>query len=235
MIQRFFLSAFFFLFLFSGLLKAQDQLFLRNGDGILDCYIINVTDSIIQFRTLDPTDQHEYEIPYADTYGFLLEDAGRLLNTDAAQAHYRIVFSHPRKRRQPHFSVNNGLIFRLKNDTTLLPRRGRITGITTDSVQLEIKKKRVPERVSFALRDIEMFGYTTNWTELATLIAIPSSSLKEGSLQFYRQLLLSKGWKWEVVPAPEQEIPFHRLKRKFKPGQLLKLPKSVRKKNLRDK
>jgi hypothetical protein len=79
-----------------------------------------------------------------------------------------------------------------------------------------------------------MFGYTTNWTELATLIAIPTSSLNEGALQFYRQLSISKGWILEIKKAPEQEVPYSKMKRKFRRGQLLKLPKSVSKKNRRD-
>lgn len=212
---------------------AQDQIFLRNEDGFLDCYILQVNDSIIVFRTLDPNDKHEYEIPYADTYGFLLEDADRL-NSTANYSMYRLQFHHPKKKRRPVFTVSKGLILKLKNDTSFLPLRGRITGITSDSIQLELKRKQHLERLSFAIRDIEMFGYTTNWTELATLIAIPTSSLNEGALQFYRQLSISKGWVWEIKKEPEPEVPYSKMKRKFRPGQLLKLPKSVSKKNRRD-
>jgi hypothetical protein len=147
---------------------------------------------------------------------------------------YRLQFHHPKKKRRPVFTVNKGLIFKLKNDTSFLPLRGRITGITSDSIQLELKRKQHLERLSFAIRDIEMFGYTTNWTELATLIAIPTSSLNEGALQFYRQLSISKGWVWEIKKEPEPEVPYSKMKRKFRPGQLLKLPKSVSKKNRRD-
>ena len=212
---------------------AQDQIFLRNEDGFLDCYILQVNDSIIVFRTLDPNDKQEYEIPYADTYGFLLEDAGRL-NSTTSYSMYQLQFHHAKKKRHPVFSINKGLIFKLKNDTSFLPHRGRITGITSDSIQLEMKRKHHLERLSYAIRDIEMFGYTTNWTELATLIAIPTSSLNEGALQFYRQLSISKGWVWETIKAPEQEVPYSKMKRKFRRGQLLKLPKSVSKKNRRD-
>ncbi|HPH81278.1 MAG TPA: hypothetical protein PL185_01835 [Flavobacteriales bacterium] len=235
MIQQFCFFLLLFISLTENRLVAQDQLFLRNDDGVLDCYIISVTDSIILFRTLDPSDKHEYEIPYADTYGFLLEDAGRFQTLNDNTNRFRLSFYHEKKRRRPYFQVDKGMIFRLRNDTTLLPRRGKITAITKDSIQLEMKRKRVVERINFAIQDIEMFGYTTKWTQIATLVMIPSSSLKEGSLQFYRQLSLDKGWKWEVKAAPEQEIPYSKMKKKFRPGQLLKLPKSVRKKNLRDK
>ncbi len=235
MIQRICILLFPLIFFFKNSSQAQDQLFLRNGDGILDCYILSVSDSIILFRTLDPTDKHEYEIPYADTYGYLLEDAGRLQSAQDNASNFQLIFSHEKSKRHPKFSINRGLLFRLKNDTTLLPRRGRITSISADSIQLEMKRKHVLERVSFALNDIEMFGYTTKWTELATLIVIPASSVKEGSLQFYRKLLISKGWKWEVKSIAEHETRSLRGKRKFKPGQLLKLPKSVKKKSLRDK
>ena len=233
MIQGLRLFLFAFICFIQSDMFAQDQIFLRNEDGFLDCYIIHVNDSIIVFRTLDPNDKHEYEIPYSDTYGFLLEDAGRL-NSTAVQSMNKLWFYHPKKKRHPHFSVNNGLIFKLKNDTTFLPHRGRITLITADSIQLEMKRKHQLERISYAIRDFEMFGYTTPWTEFATLIAIPTSSLNEGALQFYRQLSIAKGWTWEVKQAPEQEIPYTKMKRKFRPGQLLKLPKSVRKKNRRD-
>jgi hypothetical protein len=228
--RLFLLVVFFFI---QSNVSAQDQIFLRNEDGFLDCYILQVNDSIIVFRTLDPNDKHEYEIPYADTYGFLLEDADRL-NSTASYSMYRLQFHHPKKKRRPVFLVNKGLIFKLKNDTSFLPHRGRITGITSDSIQLEMKRKQHLERLSFAIRDIEMFGYTTNWTELATLIAIPTSSLNEGALQFYRQLSISNGWVWEIKKEPEPEVPYSRMKRKFRPGQLLKLPKSVNKKNRRD-
>jgi hypothetical protein len=233
MIQGFRLFLLVVIFFIRSNVFAQDQIFLRNEDGFLDCYILHVNDSIIVFRTLDPTDKHEYEIPYADTYGFLLEDADRL-NATSNYSMYQLQFHHAKKKRRPVFSVNKGLIFKLKNDTSFLPRRGRITGITTDSIQLEMKRKHHLERSSFAIHDIEMFGYTTNWTELATLIAIPTSSLNEGALQFYRQLSISKGWILEINKAPEQEVPYSRMKRKFRRGQLLKLPKSVSKKNRRD-
>lgn len=228
--RLFLLVVFFFI---QSNVSAQDQIFLRNEDGFLDCYILQVNDSIIVFRTLDPNDKHEYEIPYADTYGFLLEDADRL-NSTASYSMNRLQFHHPKKKRRPVFLVNKGLIFKLKNDTSFLPLRGRITGITSDSIQLELKRKQHLERLSFAIRDIEMFGYTTNWTELATLIAIPTSSLNEGALQFYRQLSISNGWVWEIKKEPEPEVPYSKMKRKFRPGQLLKLPKSVSKKNRRD-
>ena len=233
MIQAFRLFLLVVIFFIRSNVFAQDQIFLRNEDGFLDCYILQVNDSIIVFRTLDPNDKQEYEIPYADTYGFLLEDADRL-NSTANYSLYRLQFHHPKKKRRPVFLVNKGLIFKLKNDTSFLPHRGRITGITSDSIQLEMKRKQHLERLSFAIRDIEMFGYTTNWTELATLIAIPTSSLNEGALQFYRQLSISNGWVWEIKKEPEPEVPYSRMKRKFRPGQLLKLPKSVNKKNRRD-
>jgi hypothetical protein len=233
MIQGFRLFLLVFIFIIRSNIFAQDQIFLRNEDGFLDCYILQINDSIIVFRTLDPNDKHEYEIPYADTYGFLLEDADRL-NSTSSYSMYRLQFHHPKKKRRPVFYVNKGLIFKMKNDTSFLPLRGRITGITSDSIQLEMKRKQHLERSSFAIRDIEMFGYTTNWTELATLIAIPTSSLNEGALQFYRQLSISKGWVWEIKKEPEPEVPYSRMKRKFRPGQLLKLPKSVSKKNRRD-
>ena len=233
MIQGFRLFLLLLIFCISGNVFAQDQIFLRNEDGFLDCYILHVNDSIIVFRTLDPNDKQEYEIPYADTYGFLLEDADRL-NATSNYSMYQLQFHHAKKKRRPVFSVNKGLIFKLKNDTSFLPHRGRITGITSDSIQLEMKRKHHLERLSYAIRDIEMFGYTTNWTELATLIAIPTSSLNEGALQFYRQLSISKGWVWETTKTPEQEVPYSRMKRKFRRNQLLKLPKSVSKKNRRD-
>jgi hypothetical protein len=43
-----------------------------------------------------------------------------------------------------------------------------------------------------------MLGYTTFWTELATIIVIPTSTGNEGSLQFYRKMHLNKGWQWNT-------------------------------------
>jgi len=212
---------------------AQDQIFLRNGDGILDCFIISVDDSIITFRTLNHEDKTEYEIPNSDTYGFLLEDPGRL---QAIELTYQnsLVFSHPKKRRTPRLKPGKTVIYRLKSDTLFLPRRGKMISLTADTMFVETIKRKKVDRFPIALEDVTMFGYTTLMTELLTLVVVPASSTRDGTMQIFRQLPLSRGWTWKIMPPAEEELSQRKYRRKFKRGQLLNLPKSVRKKTLRD-
>ncbi|MEX1187769.1 MAG: hypothetical protein WED33_00820 [Bacteroidia bacterium] len=219
--------------LLAGFSLAQDQIFLKNGDGILDCYIIGITDSVITFRTLDQADKSEYEIPNSETYGFLLEDP---LKLQAAEMMFQneLFFSHPSKKRAPVIKTGKTIIYRLKADSIFLPRRGKLVSLTADSMQIETRKRKEVERVAIALNDISSFGYTTFVTELFSLITIPASSIREGSLQFYRKLRLEKGWVWRVMPPGEDVLSQRKYRRKFRKGQLLNLPKSVRKKTLRD-
>jgi len=71
-------------------------------------------------------------------------------------------------------------------------------------------------------------------TELLTLVVVPASSTRDGTMQIFRQLPLSRGWTWKIMPPGEEELSQRKYRRKFKRGQLLNLPKSVRKKTLRD-
>lgn len=222
-----------FIFSFSIAGWAQDQIFLKNGDGVLDCFIISVSDSLITFRTLDSEDKTEYEIPYSDTYGFLLEDPMKL---QAAEMMYsnELWISHPRKKRHPILKPGKTMLYRLKSDTLLFPKRGKIIGLSADSMQVELKRRKKVEHIQIAVDDVAMFGYTTFMTEMLTLIIIPASSVAEGSLQIYRKLPASKGWTWKVMPPGEEQLSQRKYRRKFRKGQLLNLPKSVRKKTLRD-
>lgn len=216
---------------FSG--KAQDQIFLRNGDGILDCFILAVDDSSITFRTLDQNDKTEYEIPNSDTYGFLLEDPGRLLAMELTYQN-TLVFSHPKKRRKPVLKPGKTVIYRLKSDTLLIPRRGKMVSLSADSMVVEFIRRKKIERIPVALDDVAMFGYTTTLTQLVTLVVVPASSTRDGTMQIFRKLSLKNGWKWQVLPPGEEELSHRKYRRKFRRGQLLNLPKSVRKKTLRD-
>jgi len=212
---------------------AQDQIFLRNGDGILDCFILSVDDSIITFRTLDHEDKTEYEIPNSDTYGFLLEDPGRLQSLELTYQN-SLIFSHPKKRRKPRLKPDKTVIYRLKSDTLLLPRRGKMISLTADSMLVETIKRKKVDRFPIALDDVIMFGYTTFMTELLTLVIVPASSTRDGTMQIFRKLQLSRGWTWKVMPPGDEELSNRKYLRKFRRGQLLNLPKSVRKKTLRD-
>jgi hypothetical protein len=216
-----------------ALVKAQDQIFLRNGDGILDCYITGVNDTLIVFRTLDKNDKNEYEIPYADTYGFLLEDPSRI---QAAEMIFQneLHFMHASRNRRPVLKPGKAIIYKLKSDSLLLSRRGKLISLTFDSMHVEHSKKRQIERITIALDDVAAFGYTTSFTEILTLIVLPTSALKDGSVQIYRRLSIRKGWQWKVMPPGEEVLNQRKYRRKFRKGQLLNLPKSVRKKTLRN-
>jgi len=225
-----------FLLLLSALsvnLRAQDQIFLKNGDGILDCFIVAVNDSLITFRILDKNDKNEYEIPYTDTYGFLLEDPSRV---QAAELIFQneLHFKHRKKLRKPVLKPGKSIIYKLKNDSLLLPRRGKIISLTFDSMQVEHSRRKEIYRLSVALDDVAAFGYTTTFTEIITLIVLPVSALKDGSVQIYRRLSLKHGWTYKVMPPGEELINQKKYIRKFRKGQLLNLPKSVRKKALRN-
>ncbi|MEZ5172692.1 MAG: hypothetical protein R2850_04100 [Bacteroidia bacterium] len=211
----------------------QDQIFLRNGDGILDCFILDVNDSIITFRTLDKEDKNEYEIPFSDTYGFLLEDPKRIQDAEMIFQN-ELHFKHPKKRRGPVLKPGKAVIYKLKSDSLLLPRRGKMISLTFDSMQVEHKRRKEIERISIALEDVAAFGYTTTFTQMLTLIVLPTSALKDGSVQIYRRLSLKQGWVWKVMPPGEEALNQRKYRRKFRKGQLLNLPKSVRKRALRN-
>lgn len=228
-----FLLIVFLFFLCSFNATAQDQIFLRNGDGMLDCFILSVDDSVITFRTLDQEDKTEYEIPNSDTYGYLLEDPGRL---QAIEQTYQnsLVFNHTKKHRSPRLKPGKTVIYRLKSDTLFLPRRGKMISLTADTMFVETIKRKKVDRFPIALDDVVMFGYTTFMTELLTLVVVPASSTRDGTMQIFRKLSLLKGWTWKVMPPGDEELSHRKYRRKFRKGQLLNLPKSVRKKTLRD-
>jgi len=211
-------------------LTAQDQIFLRSDEGILDCYIIHINDSVIFFRTLDPSDVSEYEILIRETYGYVLEDGNKQQQAVLKELEFFIKCWHPDKKRKINFREEKGIYFRMKLDTSLFARRGKIVQLSPDTVWIEQKKKGKLERNPYLFTDFEMLGYTTFWTELATLIVIPTSTVREGSLQFYRTMSLNKGWQWEMEVAKEV-LDEKKIKRRYRPGKLNKLPKSVKRKN----
>jgi len=211
-------------------LKAQDHVLLKNGDGILECYIIHINDSIITFRTLDPADTYEYEIPVSATYGFLLqnpEDQQEILDS---RQHNKLVLMLPRKRRERIFFENQSLTFRLTGDTSLYSRKGKIIQISPDSIQLEIRKKKITERISYALKDFSEFGYTTIWTEIASWVILPISVLQDGSMKFYRRLSVESGWQVKIEPEPESDKVKKRVKRNGHGRKSLQLPAIVKRK-----
>jgi hypothetical protein len=221
-----------FLFLLnviSFVVNAQDQVFLRSDEGMLDCYIVNINDTVIVFRTLDPSDTTEYEIPIRDTYGYVLEDANKHKQLVSKEQEYYIKSWNEKKRRQVILKEEKGIYFRMKSDTSLFPRRGKIVQITPDTLWIEQKKKGKLERHPYLFANFEMLGYTTFWTELATLIVIPTSTVKEGSLQFYRKMHLNKGWQWKMEVVNEA-IDEKKIRRRYRPGKSFKLPKSVKRK-----
>jgi hypothetical protein len=208
---------------------AQDQIFLRSDEGMLDCYIIQVNDSVIVFRTLDPNDTTEYEIFVSDTYGYVLEDMSKQQSVLNEERKYCVKCWHSKKKGKVFFKEERGVYFRLKTDTSLFARRGKIVQIETDTLWIEQRKRGTLERKPYLLEEIEMLGYTTFWTELATLVVIPTSTVKEGSLQFYRSMHLSKGWNWKTEELNET-IDEKKIKRRFFRAQLKKLPKSAKRK-----
>lgn len=186
------------LMLFASRLVAQDHIFLRNDEGTLECFILEANDSVIVFRTLDPNDRQEYEIAVSDIYGFLLENPEVLQQVATIQKTWQLEFKHPSKKRRPTFREGNSILFKLNTDTLEMPRSARITDINQDSIQLEFRRKRVPERITYGLNQIQSFGYKTPLTEIFTLLIAPVSALQDGSFFFYRKLLPVDGWEYSV-------------------------------------
>lgn len=216
-----------FIFLLQvSFLQGQDHIFLREGDEVLECIILQANDSIITFRTLDTQDDHEYEIPVRETYGYLLENPKREALPLGMQ--YQITFENPSKSRKPIFRVGNSLLFRLKGDTLPMPSRGRISEITCDSIVFERRFKRTPVFLKYALRDIESFGYSTPLTESLTLIIAPISALQDGSFFIYRKLHPADGWTFRCEEAPD-EVRKLILRKYPTRARKVRLPKTVRK------
>lgn len=215
------------LMLFAARLEAQDHIFLRNDAGTLECFILEANDSVIVFRTLDPSDRQEYEIAVSETYGFLLENPEVLQKLTVAEKTWQLEFKHPSKKRRPTFREGNSILFKLNTDTLEMPRSARITDISQDSIQLELRRKRVPERITYGLNQIHSFGYKTPLTEIFTLLIAPVSALQDGSFFFYRKLMPEDGWMYSLQEGKEaSKLP---LVRKYpRRARKVKLPVQAR-------
>jgi hypothetical protein len=211
-------------------LVAQDHIFLREDDQVIDCIIISASDSVIVFRVLDLNDTHEYEISTADIYGFLLDDPQR---EQLKSVDYQMEFYHPTLKRKPIFRIRNTLLFRLHGDTAAMPSKGKITDISCDSVQLERKINRKTERIYYGWNEFQSFGYTTPYTEILTLILAPVDALQTGSFFFYRKLDPQVGWKRKCSEAPD-EVAKLILKKYPTRGKKIRLPQYVRRKSKRN-
>lgn len=216
---------FFLSYVQSCCLFGQDKLFLRDNDIILDCYILQADDSLIVFRLADVDSKTIYEIPYAATYGFVLE-VKKDLETTKAPLDLAFQFSHPEKKRKPIIRTQNTIIFKLKTDSSFYPRSGTLVFVDADSMQVEFKKRKHVHRTSFSIEDVQWFAYTNVITELMTLIIFPISSNNDPYARFYRKLDLRKGWKHELIPAPIRM-------RKRDSNKKIRLPDLVRKRNIR--
>jgi hypothetical protein len=209
---------------------AQDHIFLREDDQVIDCIIISASDSIIVFRVLDLNDTHEYEISTTDIYGFLLDDPQR---EQLKSVDYQMEFFHPTIKRKPIFRIRNTLLFRLQGDTAAMPSKGKITDISCDSVQLERKINRKTERIYYGWNEFQSFGYTTLYTEIFTLILAPVDALQSGSFFFYRKLEPEYGWKRKCAEAPD-EVSKLILKKYPTRGKKIRLPQYVKRKSKRN-
>jgi len=184
---------------------AQDQLFMREGNEVIYCYIIHADDSLIVFHSAEPGDSNTYEIPFNETYGFLLEEPPENHGGNKGLGMVLRV-SHSSKKRSHLYRENSGIIFRLVNDTALLPRRGKITRISLDSAEIETRINRKKDRYSFAWTDFEQMGYTTNLTELLSFIVFPFPNGKNESAFFYRKMNLNSGWNYQVMSDSPRKI-----------------------------
>ena len=162
---------------YSPVLQAQDLIFMREDDEILECIILQTSDSSIVFRLMDPQDDQEYEVLSHLTYGFLLESEA--ISKGLKSERYQFEFYHTTKKQRPLFRDGNSILFRLRNDTASMPRRARIIELGCDSILLETRKKRVPQRLAYSIHDFSEFGYTTPLTEALTVLIAPVSALKE--------------------------------------------------------
>ncbi len=214
--------------LFVGVTHAQDHLLLKNDDGILECYIVQVNDSIIKFRTLDPADHYEYEIPVSETYGYLLENPTYLPEILHQRQHNKLIIKNLNKKRERIFFENQTMIFKLLKDTSSTARKGKIIEITADSIQLETKKKKITERTYFAINDISEFGYTTLLTEITSLVILPVSALQDGTLRLYKNLSRKAGWQTQIEPEPQPDLIKKRVKRNGHGRKSIQLPAVVK-------
>jgi hypothetical protein len=223
-----FLAVYFAFTAFPIFVGAQDLIFMREDDEILECIILQTSDTSIVFRLMDPQDEQEYEVLSQLTYGFLLESEA--ISKGLKSERYQFEFYHTTKKRRPLFREGNSVLFRLANDTSAMPRRARIIELGCDSIVLETRKKRIPHRIAYSTGAFREFGYTTPLTEALTLLIAPVSALKDGSFFFYRKLNLQEGWGFNCNRAPD-EVSRLILKRYPKKIKRQRLPKTVRKKS----
>jgi hypothetical protein len=186
-------------------LNAQDQLFLRNEHQVIECYIIQADDSLIIFRSSDLADSVLYEISVRETYGFLLEEPlGKEGGIKSAGLQLRVF--HPKKKRSHLYYENSGIIFRLIHDSSFVARRGKITRIFQDSLEIETKVNKRRDRYFFALSDVVMFGYTTSLTEMLSIIVFPFPTGKSEADFFYRNMHTSHGWRYQILSSSTRKM-----------------------------
>lgn len=180
-----------------SVLLAQDQIFMRQNQQVIYCYILQADDSLIVFRSADPDDTGIYEISFSATYGFLLEEPLDKPGGKKSPA-LQLRIYHPDKKRYRIFNEDRGIVFKLKGDTSSTPRRGRITRISADSIEIETKINLKKDLYTFAIADFEYFGYRTGITELLSLIVFPFPAKNEEPTFFFRKMAISNGWKYQV-------------------------------------
>jgi hypothetical protein len=193
---------------FTPVLQGQDLIFMREDDDILECIILQTSDTSIVFRLMDPQDDQEYEVLSHLTYGFLLESEA--ISKGLKSERYQFEFYHTTKKQRPLFRDGNSVLFRLRNDTASMPRRARIIELGCDSVLLETRKKRIPHRLAYSIRDFSEFGYTTPLTEALTVLVAPVSLnvniLAAFDIVASKPLLFALGLGHKLPPAPAPVI-----------------------------
>ena len=220
-----FKKGFLMVFLFianAGEIKAQDYIFLRSSDAILPCIILNVNDSQIVYRTLDPDDLNLYSIAVSQTYRYVLEDPKAKMLELADTLEWTIRMKHPKKKERV-LKIGRGIVFQIQTDSADFYRKGSIHEINTDSFSIEIKKRKDLFYEHYALDDIVFFGYSTLWTEALSWLVFPIESVSTGTDAFYVKSKIADGWTYSVLtqfkPYPVKKV--KKNKRRFKnPGRL---------------
>lgn len=210
--------------LFTHKSQAQDYIFLRTSDAILPCIILSANDSIIVYRTLDPSDLNLYSISVSEIYQYVLEDPKTKMLELGDTLAWTIRIKHPKKKERV-LKIGQSIVFQTQTDSGEYYRRGAIYEMNTDSFTIEIKQRKDLFYEQYAIDDIVFFGYSNIWTEVLSWLVFPIESVSSGADAFYVKSRVSDGWTYttqsKFKPYPIKKV--KKSRKRFKnPGRLFK-------------
>ena len=188
----------------------------------MDCSIIHATDSLIFFQMLTPEDFEVYSIPISDTYGYVLENPLEKQKEKLRAENFLVVKNGNTKYEFPE---GKGIIYGLFSDSVYFPRRGKISDLVNDSIEIEQKFKRKIRRIAIPLNKFSFLGISTPMQDFISFVVFPFPKENVSSVHLFTEMSIKDGWTYQIE-SKFVNLPKKKKKRKQK---FIRLPVSVKK------